>query len=223
MADLIDFPRRLVAPLLDRHSVDDWGRDQHLVSLLAPFTRLRWNVGVSGVHHLPTKGGALLVCNARSNALTPVYASLAIAEATGRPVRFVGRPDTGPLGAFMRRIGALLEHPDDIRTALRHHELVMLGTAHTGSTREAGTVSHELVAAAVLEHCPVVPVACTSSNLGRTARADIGAPVRPTRTRRGPLAEVELADAVQRHLQRHLDGFGGVRTGVAAIDRLAEG
>ena len=38
-----------------------------------------------------------------------------------------------------------------------------------------------------------------------------------------PLAEVELADQVQHHLQRMLDGFGGMQTGVAPIDWLAEG
>ena len=59
--------------------------------------------------------------------------------------------------------------------------------------------------------------------LSRTARADIGPAVRATKSRRGPLAEVELAAQVQRHLQRQLDGFGGTRTGVAVIDRLAEG
>ena len=37
------------------------------------------------------------------------------------------------------------------------------------------------------------------------------------------LAEVELAEQVQHHLQRMLDGFGGVRTGVAPLDWLAEG
>ena len=223
MADLIEFPRRLVSPLLDPHSVDDWGRDQHLVELLTPLARLRWQVGVSGIEHLPTKTGALLVCNARRFALTPVFAALAISEATGRPVRFVGRPDIGPLGAFMRRIGALLDRPDDIRTALHHRELVLMGAEHTESALEAGAVRHDLIAAAVLEKVPVFPVASTSSALSRTARTDIGPAVRATRSRRGPLAEVELAAQVQRHLQRQLDGFGGTRTGVAVIDRLAEG
>ena len=43
------------------------------------------------------------------------------------------------------------------------------------------------------------------------------------RTRRGPLAEVELADAVQRHIQKMLDEFGGMQTGVTPVDWLAEG
>lgn len=223
MADILEFPRRMMAPLLDHRSVDDWGRDASMVQAVVPFARLRWDVGVSGVRHLPPKGGALLVCNARRYALSPVFAALAIGEATGRPVRFVGRPDMGPFGAFLRRLGGLLEHPDDIRVALRHHELVMLGAEHTSSARIAGGVSHDLIAAAILEHSPVFPVAVTSSNLSRTARADIGARVRPATTRRGPLAEVELADLTQRHLQHMLDSFGGLRTGVAPIDLLAEG
>ena len=47
--------------------------------------------------------------------------------------------------------------------------------------------------------------------------------MRPRRKRRGPLAEVELAEQMQLSLQRMLDGFGGVHTGVAPIDWLAEG
>jgi len=34
---------------------------------------------------------------------------------------------------------------------------------------------------------------------------------------------VELAEQVQHHLQRMLDGFGGMQTGVAPLDWLAEG
>jgi hypothetical protein len=37
------------------------------------------------------------------------------------------------------------------------------------------------------------------------------------------LAEVELAEQVQHHLQRMLDGLGGMHTGLPAIDWLAEG
>ena len=47
--------------------------------------------------------------------------------------------------------------------------------------------------------------------------------VRPRRARRGPLAEIELAEQVQHHVQRMLDGLGGVQTGLAPLDWLAEG
>ncbi|MBI5089807.1 MAG: hypothetical protein HZB15_13375 [Actinobacteria bacterium] len=68
-----------------------------------------------------------------------------------------------------------------------------------------------------------MPVASMSSVLGRDARAEVGAPLRPRHHRRGPLGEVETAETVQRHIQRLLDELGGVHTGVAPIDWLAEG
>jgi len=51
----------------------------------------------------------------------------------------------------------------------------------------------------------------------------VGAQVRLRTKRRGPLAEHELAEHTQRHLQRMLDELGGVQTGMTAIDWLGEG
>lgn len=219
MAQIIRFP----SAIFPTHSVDDFGRDPHLVKALAPFTKLRWDVSVGGTEHLPTRGGALLVCNSRRYALSAVYAALALSDATGRPVRFVGRPDIAPLGAFMRRIGGLLAQPSDIAGALQHHELVIISTEPTSHHRQAGRVPHELIAPAVIAKVPVFPLAAMSSLVGRTARVDVGAQVRPRHKRRGPLDEVELAEQVQHHLQRMLDGYGGVQSGIAPIDWLAEG
>jgi hypothetical protein len=233
MAELIQFPRRmaaaatnaLVEPLRNwpAHSVDDYGRDPHLVRALMPAVRARWDVSIGGLQHLPVRGGALLVCNSRRWALSGIYASLALSEASGRPVRFVGRPDIVPIGPFMRRIGGLLDRPDEVLGALRNHELVLITTASTSHPRHAGTVPHLLVGAAVMAGVPVFPVATMSSAVGRTARAEVGPQVRPRKKRKGPLAEVELAEQTQHHLQRMLDGFGGVQTGVAPLDWLAEG
>jgi hypothetical protein len=75
----------------------------------------------------------------------------------------------------------------------------------------------------VVSAVPIFPVASMSSIIGRAARVEVGAAVRPHRKRRGPLAEVELAEVVQRHLQRMLDAFGGLHTGVAPVDWLGEG
>lgn len=234
MAQLIDFPIKaatragnaLVEPLRAAwpvHSVDDFGRDPHLIAALTPFAQLRWSVSVGGEHHLPARTGALLVCNARRFSLSSVYAALALSQAVGRPVRFVGRPDSAPVGSFMRRIGGLLATPADVLGALQHHELVLVSAAGTNHARHAGTVPHELVGPAVVAGVPVFPVATMSSAVGRAARVEVGAQVRPRRKRRGPLAEVELAEQVQHHLQRMLDGFGGMQTGVAPLDWLAEG
>jgi hypothetical protein len=233
MAELIEFPKRvaeragsaLVEPLRHwpAHSVDDFGRDPHLISVLSPAAKLRWDVGVGGAHHLPARTGALLVCNSRRWSLSSIYASFALSEAVDRPVRFVGRPDFAPVGPFMRRIGGLLARHDEVLGALRHHELVIISCEPTNHPRHAGIVDHHLVGAAVVAGVPVFPVATMSSTVGRTARAEVGPPVRPRRKRRGPLAEVELAEQIQHHLQRMLDGFGGVQTGVAPLDWLAEG
>jgi hypothetical protein len=233
MADLIEFPKRVVGkagnvlaePLRHwpAHSVDDFGRDPHLISALAPLAKLRWDVGVGGVDHLPVRTGALLVCNNRRWGFSNVYAAFALSEATGRPVRFVGRPDFAPVGPLMRRIGGLLARPDEVLGALRHHELLLISCQPTNHARHAGTIDHHLVGAAVVAGVPVFPVATMSSAVSRTARAEVGPQVRPRRKRRGPLAEVELAEQVQHHLQRMLDGFGGVQTGVAPLDWLAEG
>ncbi len=237
MAQLIELPKRTAATvestmtavtsplrsLVPDHSVDEWGRDDQLVRLLGPVARLRWNVSVGGAHHLPAKAGALLVTNERRWSFSPLYVSLALSQATGRPVRFVGRPDHAPFGAGLRRVGALLDDPAEVHGALRHGELVVMATSSTNHPRYAGAVDHELVGAAVTARVAVIPVASMSSTFGRNARAEVGPPIRLRTKRRGPLAEIEIAEAAQRHLQRILDELGGVQTGMAAIDFLGEG
>ncbi|MCB0999010.1 MAG: hypothetical protein KDB40_06905 [Acidimicrobiales bacterium] len=234
MAQLIELPRRAVEttaaavttpfrPLLPDHSVDEWGRDDHLVRLLWPMARLRWNVGIGGLAHLPARTGALLVTNERRWSYSPLYVAWALSHATDRPVRFVGRPDHAPFGAALRRVGALLDDPTEVHGALRHGELVVAAAATTNHPRHAGTVDHEIVGAAVTARVAVIPVASMSSAFGRAARVEVGPPVRPRRTRRGPLAEIEIAEATRRHLQRILDELGGMQTGMPVVDWLGEG
>ena len=98
--------------------VDDWGRDPALVRTMIRAARLRWDVTVGGDQRLPRRKGALIVVNARQLALAPIFSAFALSEAVDRPVRFVGRPDTAPVGAFVRRIGGLLDHPDEVAGAL---------------------------------------------------------------------------------------------------------
>ena len=230
MAQLIELPRRPAAAvvattesLIITGAVDEWGRDAHLIKILSPLLRLRWDVSVGGLQHLPARAGALLVTNERRLSLSPLYVSWALARATNRPVRFVGRPDSAPLGAALRRFGALLSDPDEVRGALRHGELVVMAARATSHPRHAGPVDHELIGAAITTGVAVIPVASMSSVMGRAARAEVGAAIRPRRKRRGPLADLEVAEAVQRHLQKMLDELGGVHTGMAPIDWLAEG
>ena len=204
-------------------SVDEWGRDAHLIELLSPAATLRWDVSVGGTHHLPKRDGALLVTNSRRFSLTAIYAAWALSQATGRPVRFAGRPDLAPLGPLLQRLGGLLGDPEEIRGALRAGELVVVSAKGTGNPRHAGAIDHAMISSAVTSGRPVFPVASISTPFTRTARVEVGPPVRPHRKRRGPLADLELADLTQRHIQRMLDGLGGLHTGVAPIDWLAEG
>lgn len=214
---------RLPRAWFQADSVDEWGRDAHLIEILSPAATLRWDVSVGGVHHLPKRDGALLVTNSRRFSLSPIYASWALSRTIGRPVRFAGRPDIAPFGPLLQRLGGLLDTPDELRGALRAGELVVISAAPTSNPRHAGSIDHESIGAAVTAGAPVFPVASMSSLFGRAARVEVGPQVRPQRKRRGPLAELELADVTQRHLQRLLDGLGGLHTGVAPIDWLAEG
>ena len=234
MASVADLPRHViergrdlalapVRPFLPAGSVDEWGRDEHVLRALGPLFRLRWDTLVGGEQHLPARKGALLVTNNRRLSFSPLYTSWALAEATGRPVRFVGHPDIVPFGPALRRMGAILRNPTEVRSALHHGELVVLAATPTNHPRAAGTVDPSLVGAAVMAGVGVFPVASMSSPLGRSARVQVGSQVRPRKKRRGPLAEQELAELTQRHLQRMLDELGGVQTGMTAIDWLGEG
>jgi hypothetical protein len=219
MDAVIRLPRSWYPP----DSVDEWGRDAHLIELLTPAASWRWDVSVGGIHHLPKRNGALLVTNSRRFSLSAIYAAWALSQATGRPVRFGGRPDIAPIGPLLQRFGGLLNHPEEISGALRAGELVVVSANGTRNPRHAGPIDPALIGAAVVSGTPVYPVASMSTPFGRTARVEVGPQVRPTRKRRGPLADFELAELTQRHIQRLIDGLGGLHTGVAPIDWLAEG
>jgi hypothetical protein len=191
--------------------VDDWGRDPGLVRTVMRLAHLRWSVSVGGEQRLPRRKGGLVVVNTRRFALTPIFTALAVSEAVDRPVRFVGRPDTAPVGAFGRRIGGLLDHPDEVGGALAAGQLVVLGAEH--GERHVGLVDHAIVGAAVAAGVPVYPAATSSSPLMRAARVEIGPPSKSPRRRRGPLTELELADQVRADIELLLDELGELHTG----------
>lgn len=194
-------------------TVDDWGRDPGLVRTVITASRMRWNVTVGGDQHLPRRKGALIAINARALALAPLFSAFALSEVVDRPVRFVGRPDTAPVGALMRRIGALLDHPDEVAGALAAGELVIMGASHNERTRRTGRVDHALIGAALAAGVSVYPAATSSSPIGRAARLEIGTPSRSPRKRKGPLAELELADVVAHDIDLLLSELGEIRTG----------
>jgi hypothetical protein len=194
-------------------TVDDWGRDPTLADAFTSTGRRYWSVMVGGAEKLPARGGAMVVINSRRYAFAPLMAALALTDVTGRPARFVGRPDTAPFGALARRLGGLLARPDEVNGALRSGELLVLGAQPVIHPRRVGRVDHLLVGPAVLTGAKVYPAAVASSPLRRGARVEIGRQVRPNRHRRGPLAELELADVLEREIARLLGELGGTKTG----------
>jgi hypothetical protein len=193
--------------------VDDWGRDPGLVRTMIRASRLRWDVTVGGDQRLPRRKGALIVVNARALALAPIYSALALSEVVDRPVRFVGRPDTAPIGAFLRRIGGLLDHPDEVAGALAAGQLVIMSAEHNERLRKVGRVDHSLVGGALAAGVQVFPAATSSNPIGRAARLEIGPASRSPRRRKGPLSELELADQVGRDIELLLAEMGDIRTG----------
>ena len=193
--------------------VDGWGRDADAVALADALSRLRWDIATGGIEHLPSRRGALIAVNSRRFSLTPIYTALALTRATGRPVRYVGRSDIAPLGPLERRIGGLLAAPDEVAGALRDREVVVMAAAPTIRPRRVGTVDHRLIGSALAAGAAVLPAASTSSPFGRMARVELAGPVRPPRKRRGPLAELELADEIQRRIASLLDELGDIGTG----------
>ena len=204
------------ARLVAEHAgtVDDWGRDSRFTDHVKLASKLRWKVSVGGDQHLPRKGGALIVVNARQLALAPIFAAFAIGDAVDRPVRFVGRPDTAPIGAISRRIGGLLDDPAEVEGALAAGELVIIGAEHDPRLLEVGVIDHGLVGAAIHANVPVFPAGTSSSPTSRNARVEIGPASRASRRRRGPLAELELADHVRADIAEILEELGELSTGL---------
>jgi hypothetical protein len=195
------------------NDVDDWGCDSESVRRAFAASKLRWDVAVGGIEQLPQRRGALIVVNARRHALAPIFTALAIGNELGRPVRFVGRPDIAPIGPLLQRLGGLLPIEAELEGALRAGEIVVLGAAHRSDNATTGTIDHRLVGAAVAARVRVLPGVTLSAPLQRAARVELGAPVKRTRIRRGPLAELELADELQRRIDELSVEFGGPLTG----------
>jgi hypothetical protein len=88
-----------------------------------------------------------------------------------------------------------------------------MGAEPTAHPRHVGRVDHRLIGAAVATGTKVLPAATASAPFRRGARIEIGSPLTANRKRRGPLAELELADQVRERIAVLLGGFGGVATG----------
>lgn len=227
VADVVSLPVRRVVPAAadaaavtyrratswTANEVDDWGRDNGFVNRIWALSGWRWHTSVGGAEHVPRRAGALIVVNARRFALAPIFASLAIGAEIDRPVRFVGRPDIAPVGPVMQRLGGLLPVAAEIEGVLRSGGLVVLGSAAQPSNEFSGLIDHRLVGAAIAAGVRVVPAATMSTPIRRSARVEIGPQISLRKRRRGPLAELETADAAQARIDGMLDELGGTSTG----------
>lgn len=193
--------------------VDDWGRDGTLASAANRLTRIRWATTIGGAELLPKVGGAVVVINSRRFALTPWFVALNLSHEVDRPVRFVGRPDSAPAGSLARRLGGLLARPDEVAGALRDGQLLVLGASGSMNPRRVGSIDHRLIGPAVELGAPVHPAAVAVAQTSRSARIEIAPAIKPSRRRRGPLAELELANRVGDRIGQLLEEFGGTRTG----------
>jgi hypothetical protein len=223
MGDLIQFPSRgLATPVatvqslsraasgrwLSAWDVDDWGRDDTLARAAAWLGRLRWTTIISGLDLLPESGPAVVVVNTRRFHLTQWSVALTLSAATGRPARFVGRSDVAPFGALGRRLGGLLARTDEVAGALRDGQLLVVGLGGTLDSRRVGRCDPHILAPVVERQVPVFPAAVALSDTSRSARIRIAPAIRPLR-RRGPLGNVELAEAAETKIGELLEMSGG--------------
>ena len=142
-------------------AVDDWGRDPDLASRVA-FARQPSAVAMSpsaARAPVPPRAGALIVVNARRYALAPLLAALALGEAIGRPVRFVGRPDIAPIGPLLQRLGGLLPAAAELAGALARRRAGGDRRRHSRRYLVAAAVDHQMVGAAVAARVRVFPAA----------------------------------------------------------------
>jgi hypothetical protein len=192
--------------LAGAYVVDPWGLDREVHDLVAGAARLRWTVAVSSAAHLPPDGPVLVVANQRLASFSHVAAMLQLGHERGRAMRFVGVPDVEPAATLLRRVGGVLERPDEVAGLLRAGEVVVVwcSVLLRGGAR-VGHVRPELVEPAVEAACPVLPVAIHGNRFGRNLRVDVGPALSRRRRRVGPLAAVDLADDARESVQGLLD------------------
>lgn len=190
------------------YGVDPFGADPQLRDLVAPVVSLTVRVEVEGAQHLPEAGPALLVANRGFGVFEPTVLAVAVRKEVGRHLRVVGAPDVPVLGDLVRKLGAIMSYPDDLRALLRAGEVAAVPLGPTWLRTGAGTPPTPLVVAAL--GYPVIPIAVQAGGpLGlavRPWRVRVGPPlpVRGTRGSREMLAGAELAETARDAVSRLL-------------------
>ena len=145
------------------------------------------SVAVGGIEHLPRRGGALIVVNARSLALAPaVRWRWRSATLSGAPCASSGGPTSRRSDRSCQRLGGLLPIEDELEGALRAGELVLLGAAHRRRQRPHRRDRPRVDRRRCCRPGTVLPAVTLSAPLARAARVELGAPVTRARTRAWP-------------------------------------
>lgn len=185
-------------------TVDPWGLDRDLVWLLSPVFSLRWGIDVEGADAVPEDGPVVLVLNRRVGLSEPFVVARGVRLATGRFVRTVATPDVAPVGPLLRRLGGVLDRPDEIRGLLRAGEIVAVASDRSLRRERVGPVDPGSLAPALDAAAVVLPVAVSGRELGRRWRVRVGAPLAHP-AGRGPGAAAALADGARLAVQALLD------------------
>lgn len=193
-----------------RYPIDPFGGDPQLQDALAPFADLLVRVTVEHPARLPARGPALLVANRGLGLAEPAVLATAVRRAVGRRLRVIGAPDVPILGDLVRKLGAVMAYPADLRAVLRAGHMAAVPLGPTWLRAGAGTPPTGLLMAAL--GYPVVPVAVRPGGpLGLPLRpwvVRVGRPLalRAPRGSADPLAAAELGEAARDAVQTLLDG-----------------
>ena len=185
-------------------TVDPWGLDPDWHSVALRVAAARWRVRVAGEKRVPDTGPTVVVVNRGIGFTEPLVAALGIAQVSGRPARMVGLPDIALVGPLMRRVGAVLAHPDEVASLLRAGELVVAPLQwrlmYGGM---AGGLDLGLATAALETQATVLPSVARGHEWGRTWHYTIGTALHvPPAGGREPA--VDLAEAARAAVQRAL-------------------
>ena len=159
------------------YALDAWGLDEDVTRLAGRLSALRWTTTVLGLESIPKEGPALLVANRRLGWSEPSVVASALLRETGRIVRPVGGITVEPIGGILRRFGALPARPEEVAAALRAGNVVVVPTRREPVRNRPGHLPLDLVATAVTEGVPLIPVAVVGWELGRRWTVRIGEPV----------------------------------------------
>lgn len=180
------------------YSIDPWGFDAELTSLIAGASRLWWSIELRGADHVPAEGPALVVFTRRYGIAEP-YVIAAAVHRTKRPLRVVGVADMPVVGPALRRLGGVLARPEEMKALFRVGEVVAIPLSRTPRDRlDPGAIDPVLLDPVLRLGVPVLPAALAGRELGRRWCVEIGAPIHTT-LRSGPLADAELAEQIRGH------------------------